>query len=103
GPVSRQAAGAALIKELQQMILTIPRRFGMLVALSVTVCVVAIASQLLVTRAALVDERKNAIAAQVQSAVAILREFATAAEKGQLTEAEAQTRAKAVLRAIRYG
>ncbi|MGY3452326.1 methyl-accepting chemotaxis protein [Bradyrhizobium sp. USDA 4353] len=85
------------------MVLTIPRRFGVLVTVSIAICIAAIASQLLSARSALLDERKTAIIGQVQSAVSIVKALAAEAQKGTLTEAEAQSRAKATLRNIRYG
>ncbi|WP_316225534.1 methyl-accepting chemotaxis protein [Bradyrhizobium sp. SZCCHNS3052] len=85
------------------MVLTIPRRFAVLVALSIGVCIVAVVSQLLATRTALVEERKAVVVGQVQSAVSIVKGFADAAAKGALTADEAQNRAKAVLRGIRFG
>ena len=85
------------------MVLTIPRRFGILVAVSIAICIAAIASQLLSARSALLDERKTAIVGQVQSAVSIVKALAAEVQKGTLTEAEAQSRAKATLRSIRYG
>jgi methyl-accepting chemotaxis protein len=85
------------------MILTISRRFVLLAALAIVACLAAIASQLVVARSALVRERQTAIAAQVQSAVSIAKGFVAAVDKGLLSEAEAQERAKAVLRGIRFG
>ncbi len=85
------------------MVLTIPRRFAVLVALSIGVCIAAVVSQLLATRTALVEERKAAVVGQVQSAVSIVKGFADAVAKGALTEDEAQSRAKTVLRGIRFG
>jgi methyl-accepting chemotaxis protein len=85
------------------MILTIPRRFGILVAVSVGVCLAAVASQLMAARTALVEERKALIVGQVQSAISTVKALAAAVDKGALTEAEAQSRAKSVLRSIRYG
>jgi methyl-accepting chemotaxis protein len=54
-------------------------------------------------RAALVQERQTAIAAQVQAAASIVKEFVGSLERGLLSEAEAQQRAKSVLRGIRFG
>jgi methyl-accepting chemotaxis protein len=85
------------------MILTIPRRFGILVVLSIGVCVAAVASQLIAARSALVEERKTAIVGQVQSAATIVAGMVSAVKNGTLTEAEAQSRAKTALRSIRYG
>ncbi|RAI45302.1 methyl-accepting chemotaxis protein [Rhodoplanes roseus] len=85
------------------MTLTIPRRLGLLVVLAVLACLAVIAVQLVALRSSLLQERKAAVTAQVQAAVSSARGFAVAAEKGQLTDAEAQERAKAALRAIRFG
>src|SRR5215831_1965556 len=85
------------------MSLTISRRLGLLVAVAVVASLIAIAMQLMMMRSAMVEERKSAIKGQVQTAMSIVGEFKAAADKGQLTEAEAQERALAVLRDIRYG
>jgi methyl-accepting chemotaxis protein len=85
------------------MVLTISRRFGVLVAVSIVVCIAAVASQLIAARSALFEERRSSIVGQVQSAVSIVKGLAAAVDKGTLTEAEAQTRAKTILRGIRYG
>jgi methyl-accepting chemotaxis protein len=85
------------------MSLTISRRLGLLVAIAVVASLIAIAMQLMMMRSAMVEERKSAIKGQVQTAISIVGEFKAAADKGQLTEAEAQERALAVLRDIRYG
>jgi methyl-accepting chemotaxis protein len=85
------------------MTLTISRRLGLLVAIAIAGSVAIVASQLATMRAALVQERQTAIAAQVQSAVSIAKEFVAAVERGVLSEAEAQQQAKAVLRGIRFG
>src|SRR5262249_34438136 len=85
------------------MNLTISRRLGLLVAVAVVASLIAIAMQLMMMRSAMVEERKSAIKGQVQTAMSIVGEFKAAADKGQLTEAEAQERALAVLRDIRYG
>jgi methyl-accepting chemotaxis protein len=85
------------------MTLTISRRLALLVAIAITGSVAIVASQLVTMRAALVQERRTAIAAQVQSAVSIAKDLVAAVDRGQLSEAEAQQRAKAVLRGIRFG
>jgi methyl-accepting chemotaxis protein len=84
------------------MTLTISRRLGLLVAIAITGCVAIVASQLVTMRAALVQERQTAIAAQVQSAVSIAKDFVAAVDRGVLSEAEAQQQAKSVLRGIRF-
>src|SRR5215469_4226344 len=85
------------------MTLTISRRLGLLVALAVVASLAAIAMQLILMRSAMLEERKAAIKGQVQTAASIVREFAAAAEKGQMNEADAQKRALDVVRDIRYG
>ena len=85
------------------MTLTISRRLGLLVALAVIASLAAIAMQLILMRSAMLEERKAAIKGQVQTAASIVREFAAAAEKGQMSEADAQKRALDVVRDIRYG
>jgi methyl-accepting chemotaxis protein len=85
------------------MNLTISPRLGLLVAVAVVASLIAVAMQLVMMRSAMVEERKSAIKGQVQTAMSIVGEFKAAADKGQLTEAEAQERALAVLRDIRYG
>jgi len=88
---------------MPDMILTISRRLGLLVAIAIAGSVAIVASQLVTMRAALVQERQTAIAAQVQSAVSIAKQFVTLVERGVLTEADAQQQAKVVLRSIRFG
>src|SRR5580704_14237552 len=53
--------------------------------------------------ASMLEDRKAAIKGEVQSAASIVREFMAAAEKGQMSQADAQERAKAALRDIRWG
>ncbi|MFL9827467.1 cache domain-containing protein, partial [Rhodoplanes sp. SY1] len=85
------------------MSLTISRRVGALVLLAVLACLAIMVVQLLALRSSLEQERRAAVMAQVQAAVAIVRDYAAKAEKGQLPQAEAQERAKTALRAIRFG
>jgi methyl-accepting chemotaxis protein len=85
------------------MTLTISRRLALLVGLAVLAIIVTIAIQLVMLRSSLVEERKAAIKGQVETAVSIVKEFSDAAAKGLLPEAEAQQRAKAALRDIRFG
>jgi methyl-accepting chemotaxis protein len=74
-----------------------------LVAIAVLGSLAIIAVQLAAMRAALVQERQTAIAAQVQAAASTVKEFVASMERGQLNVAEAQQRAKSVLRGIRFG
>ncbi|MDQ2079703.1 cache domain-containing protein [Xanthobacteraceae bacterium Astr-EGSB] len=82
---------------------TIARRLAVLVAVAILVSAAAILVQLSAMREIMWQERQSAIAAQVHSAISIVKEFAAAADVGKLDKAEAQARAKATLRAIRFG
>ncbi|MBK5959909.1 chemotaxis protein, partial [Rhodoplanes elegans] len=85
------------------MSFTITRRLGLLVVLAVVACLAVIAVQLVALRAALEQERMASVKSQVQSAISMARGFAAAAANGQISDAEAQERAKAAMRAIRFG
>jgi methyl-accepting chemotaxis protein len=85
------------------MSLTISRRLALLVAIAVLGSVAVVGMQLAAMRGALIHERQTAIATQVQTAASIVKEFAASAERGLFDEAEAQQRAKSVLRGIRFG
>jgi len=90
-------------KRILTMSLTISRRLGLLVAIAIAGSMAIVGAQLATMRAALVQERQAAIAAQVQSAMSIVKVFAASVERGLMTEAEAQQLAKSVLRGIRFG
>lgn len=85
------------------MTLTIARRLGLMGGLVLIASLGIITQQLLALRASLENERKNAVMAQVTSAVSIANGFVAAAAKGTLSDADAQNEAKAVLRSIRFG
>ena len=85
------------------MSLTMSRRLGLLVAIAVVISLAAIAQQLFSLRTTLYQERQNTIALQVQSALSILKRYASEVDKGTTPLAEAQERAKQVLRSIRFG
>jgi len=85
------------------MSFTIGRRLALLVAVAVVLSLAATAIQLALLRSTLFSERQAAIAAQVESAASIVKGFEGEVEKGRLSEAEAQERAKATLRTIRFG
>jgi methyl-accepting chemotaxis protein len=82
---------------------TIPRRLGFLVAIAVLVAMAAFAVQLLALRDTLNNERRAALHSEVQTAVSVLQPFIEDAKAGRLGESEAQDRAKAALRSIRFG
>ncbi len=85
------------------MTLTISRRLGLLVGLAIIVSLAGIAQQVTAQRAALIRDRTALIASQVQTAVSIVAGFSAAADKGLMSKDEAQERAKAVLRTVRFG
>jgi methyl-accepting chemotaxis protein len=96
-PTARRAAGRTFPP------LTIPRRLGLLVAVAVLVAMAAFAVQLLALRDTLDNERRVALRNEVQTAVSVLQSFIEDAKAGRLGESEAQERAKAALRTIRFG
>jgi len=59
--------------------------------------------QLFALRDTLNEERRTAIRAEVDTAASLVRAFAAEAKAGRIAEAEAQERAKAALRAMRFG
>jgi methyl-accepting chemotaxis protein len=83
--------------------LTIPRRLALLVVVAMIVSVSAFAVQLQTLRNTLFEERENAIRNEVQSAASLVRTIAAEAKLGRITDAEAQERAKAALRAMHFG
>ena len=83
--------------------LTIPRRLAVLVVVAMIVSVSAFAVQLQSLRNTLFEERENAIRNEVQSAASLVRAIAEEAKLGRITDAEAQERAKAALRAMHFG
>src|SRR6185437_11830002 len=82
---------------------TIPRRLAVLVVVAMIVSVSAFAVQLRALRNTLFEERENAIRNEVQTAVSLVRTFVEEEKQGRMTEAEAQERAKAALRAMHFG
>ena len=83
--------------------LTISRRLGLLVGAAIVASLAITAMQLVMLRSSMLEHRKAAIKGQVQSAASIVREFMTAVDKGEMKLAEAQERAKATLRDVRWG
>jgi methyl-accepting chemotaxis protein len=83
--------------------LTISRRLALLVGLAVAATIAVAAMQLVMMRTSMLEARKSVIKSEVQSAATIVREFVAAADKGRMSLADAQERAKAVLRDIRWG
>ncbi|WP_052954461.1 methyl-accepting chemotaxis protein [Microvirga vignae] len=85
------------------MSLTISRRLGLLVAVAVIISALAVIAQLFVMDNAIVRERKLSVLSQVEAAASLMKGLAEQAEAGRLTKEEAQERAKALLRSMRYG
>ncbi|PVE22456.1 chemotaxis protein [Microvirga sp. KLBC 81] len=85
------------------MSITISRRLGLLVAVAVIISALAVIAQLFVMNNAIVRERKLSVLSQVEAAASLVKGLAEQAEAGRLTKEEAQERAKAVLRSMRYG
>ncbi|HEX7969576.1 MAG TPA: cache domain-containing protein, partial [Stellaceae bacterium] len=83
--------------------MTIPRRLALLVGVAIIVSMSAFAVQLKALRNTLFEERENAIRNEVQSAATLLRAIAEEAKLGHITDAEAQERAKAAVRAMHFG
>jgi methyl-accepting chemotaxis protein len=85
------------------MSLTISRRLGVLVATAVLLSIAAIVVELYAIRDSIVRERQVAIASQVEAAISVVKSIAAEAESGRASKEEAQARAKAAMRAIRFG
>jgi methyl-accepting chemotaxis protein len=85
------------------MSLTISRRLSLLVVAASLVTLVMMAAEMWSMRAAMYEERKTAIQAQVETAASVVKGFADEAIGGRISQAEAQERAKTALRAIRFG
>ena len=83
--------------------LTIGRRVTLLIVIGVISCIVLFAIQLGSLRETLMNERRMALANQVQATASAVNALAAEAAVGHLTDTEAQKRAKSAVRAIRYG
>jgi len=83
--------------------LTIPTRLGLLVAAAVAISILAFGVQLYALKDTLLEERHIAIKNEVETATTFVRSLAAEASAGRIPEAEAQERAKAALRAMKFG
>ena len=83
--------------------LTIARRIGLLVGAAVLVALVGFTLQLFILHSTMVEERQAAVRNQVSTAISVLQPFIADAVSGKLPVAEAQEKAKAALRPMRYG
>ncbi|WP_445502326.1 methyl-accepting chemotaxis protein [Microvirga sp. G4-2] len=70
---------------------------------AVIISALAVIAQLFVMNNAIVRERKVSVLSQAEAAASLVKGLAEQAEAGRLTKEEAQERAKALLRSMRYG
>ncbi|HVJ53081.1 MAG TPA: methyl-accepting chemotaxis protein [Aliidongia sp.] len=83
--------------------MTISRRLGLLVIVAVLAAMAAFAVQLFTLHNTLVEERQAALRNEVATAVSVVKPYIDDAAAGRLSEADAKEKAKAALRALRYG
>lgn len=108
GVTERQdGAGLAALSAKEKPGFAIPikvgHRLAVVIALAILVSLVAIAIQVFASRDALFNERQAALVSQVQAAESIVKNIAEQASANNVSLAEAQERAKAVIREIRFG
>jgi methyl-accepting chemotaxis protein len=85
------------------MSLKISQRVGLLIVCSFFVVALLEGLHLFSSRDAILQERRTALSGQVEAALSTVKALALSAEKGLISQQEAQERAKSVLRAVRYG
>ena len=83
--------------------LPISSRLALLVGAAALLMLCGFTVQLLSIRDTLLEERRVAVRNEVQTAVTVARAFVAEAAAGHLSEAEAQQRARAALRSMRFG
>jgi methyl-accepting chemotaxis protein len=83
--------------------LTIAPRLGLLVGAAVLIAIIGFVLQLFTLHSTMVEERHAAVRNEVSTAISLIQPLVADAASGKLTEAEAQERAKAALRPIRFG
>ncbi len=83
--------------------LTITRRLTLLVGLAAFALMVLLLISALEMHASLVDDRKIAVRNEVETAATLVRSFVARVKAGNIGLEEAQERAKAAMRDIRYG
>ena len=83
--------------------LTIPRRLGLLIAAAVVASMAAFGVQLLALKDTLLEDRQVAVRNEVETAASTVRYFVAEATAGRMSQAEAQTRARAAARAMKFG
>ena len=85
------------------MNMTISRKLGALIGVSVLVSVVAMSLQLYALHQTIWKDRQSLIVSQVDSAITMLAGFQARVEAGELSLEEAQNRAREAARPIRFG
>ena len=85
------------------MSLKISQRIGLLIVCFFFVLAVLEGLHLFSTREAILQERRTALAGQVEAALSTVKHLAYSVEQGVISQQEAQERAKSSLRAVRYG
>ncbi len=83
--------------------LTITRRLTLMVGMAAVAIIVMLVLNALDIRASLMDDRKIALRNEVETAAALVRNLAATAKSGKINQQEAQERAKAAVRSMRYG
>ncbi len=89
--------------EIDRMSLRISSRIWLLVVLAITAAVATDILQLMSLRTALTQERQSAVIHQVEAAASIVKSYVAAVADGRMGRDDAQNRARADLRAIRFG
>lgn len=85
------------------MSLKISQRVGLLIVCSFFVVALLEGLHLFSSHDAILQERRTALSGQVEAALSTVKGLALSAEKGLISQEEAQERAKSALRAVRYG
>ncbi|MCB8839654.1 cache domain-containing protein, partial [Aurantimonas sp. VKM B-3413] len=82
---------------------SITRKLALLIAAAAVLSIAAMSVQLYSLHQSMWADRKELLQSQVETAVAIVKGFAAQAEKGEISEADAQRLAASAVRSIRYG
>jgi len=85
------------------MKITIAKKLGFLIALMAVAYLSLTAIQLSKVRSLITEERELMLAAEIESAVSVIEHFRAQAGSGELSEAEAKSRAGAIIASMEYG
>ncbi|MDP4005650.1 methyl-accepting chemotaxis protein [Methylobacterium sp. NEAU K] len=88
---------------LKIMSLKISHRIALLIVCAIMIMAVLEGLHLSSAREAILQERRTAIAAQVETALSVVKSLAGNVDAGIVSKQEAQDRAKKILRSVRYG